>query len=69
VEQGRRDVNHSHQKNNLIQDSVENGYPVLDLNKTMINVTHKKKKSKKKSGKKPLSNSWRRYLTWLTRIL
>jgi hypothetical protein len=43
VEQGRRDVNHSHQKNNLIQDSVENGYPVLDLNKTMINVTHKKK--------------------------
>jgi hypothetical protein len=38
----RRDGNHSPQKNNSIQDSVgseENGYPVPDLNKTMINVT------------------------------
>jgi hypothetical protein len=39
---GRRGVNHSPQKNNSIQDSVgneENGYPVSDPNKTMINVT------------------------------
>jgi hypothetical protein len=38
----RRDGNHGPQKNNSIQDSVgneENGYPVPDLNKTMINVT------------------------------
>jgi hypothetical protein len=38
----RRDGNHSPQKNNLTQDSVENeenGYPVPGLNKTMINVT------------------------------
>jgi hypothetical protein len=38
----RRDGNHSPQKNNSIQDSVgneENGYPVPDSNKTMINVT------------------------------
>jgi hypothetical protein len=41
---GRRtkDGNHSPQENNSIQYSVgneENGYPVPDLNKTMINVT------------------------------
>jgi hypothetical protein len=38
----RRDGNHSPQKNNSIQDSggnEENGYPVSDLKKTMINVT------------------------------
>jgi hypothetical protein len=38
----RRDGNHSPQKNNSREDSVgneENGYPVLNLNKTMINVT------------------------------
>jgi hypothetical protein len=38
----RRDGNHSLHKNNSIQDSVgseENGYPVPDPNKTMINVT------------------------------
>jgi hypothetical protein len=38
----RRDGNHSPQKNNSIQDSVRNeeyGYPVPDLNNTMINVT------------------------------
>jgi hypothetical protein len=37
----RRDGNHTAQKNNSMQDSVgneENGYPVPDLNKTMINV-------------------------------
>jgi hypothetical protein len=44
----------------------ENGYPVPDLNKTMINVTKElsdahKKPSKKKSGKESLRNSWRRY--------
>jgi hypothetical protein len=39
---GRRDGNHSPQKNNSIEDSVgneENEYPVPDLNKTMVNVT------------------------------
>jgi flagellar biosynthesis GTPase FlhF len=38
----RRDRYHSLQKNNSIQDSVgneEHGYPVTDLNKTMISVT------------------------------
>jgi hypothetical protein len=38
----RRDGNHTPQENNLIEDSVvneENGYPVLDPNKTEINVT------------------------------
>jgi hypothetical protein len=36
----RREGNHSLQKNNLIQESEgneENGYPVPDPNKTMIN--------------------------------
>jgi hypothetical protein len=39
---GRRDGHHSPQKNNSVQDSLgneENGYPVPDINKTMINVT------------------------------
>jgi hypothetical protein len=54
----KRDGNHSPQKNNSIQESMGsegNGYPVPDLNKTMINVakepsdTHRKKPSKKKS--------------------
>jgi hypothetical protein len=38
----RKDGNHSLQKSNSIQDSVgneENGYPVPDLKKTIINVT------------------------------
>jgi hypothetical protein len=38
----RRDGNHYPQKNNSLQDSEgneENGYPVLDPNKTMINYT------------------------------
>jgi hypothetical protein len=58
-------------KNNSIQDSVgieENGLPVPNPNKAMINVTnepndtYKKtpKPSKRKSWKKPLRNSWRR---------
>jgi hypothetical protein len=36
----KRDGNHSPPKNNLIQDSEgieENGYPILDANKTKIN--------------------------------
>jgi hypothetical protein len=65
----RRDRNHSPQKNKSIQDSVgneENGYPVPDLNKIMINVTKEpsdthKKSSKKKSWKKSLRNSWKIY--------
>jgi hypothetical protein len=58
----RRDGNHSTQKNNLIQDSEgneENGYPVPDPNKTMLNdnketVMSTKTSSKKKSCKKSL---------------
>jgi hypothetical protein len=53
----------------------ENGYPVHDPNKTMINVTKEhsdtpstQKPSKKKSLKKLLRKSWRRYQTWLTRM-
>jgi hypothetical protein len=62
-------------KKKSMQDSVgneENGYPVSDSNKTIINVTkeprdaYKKKKQKKKpskwrSWKKSLRNSWRRH--------
>jgi hypothetical protein len=51
----RRDGNYIIQKNNSIQDlagNEENGYPVPDPNKTMINVTNElvmptKKKSLK----------------------
>jgi hypothetical protein len=52
----RRDGNHSPQKNNSIEDSErneENGYPIPDPNKTMINITkkpsdsHQKKKTLK----------------------
>jgi hypothetical protein len=50
----------------------ENGYPVPDPNKTMINVTNEpshanKNPSKKVSWKKSLRNSWRSYKTQLTR--
>jgi hypothetical protein len=66
---GRRNGNHTAQKNNSIQDSVgneENEYLAPDLNKMMINVTKEhrethKKPSKKKSWKMSLRNSWRRY--------
>jgi hypothetical protein len=44
----RRDGNHSPQKQNKTKNSIqnsegnkENGYPVPDSNKTMINVTKK----------------------------
>jgi hypothetical protein len=61
----RRDGNYYPQKNNSIQDSVgneENGNSVLDLNKTMINVTKESSDTHKKySKKKSLRNSWRRY--------
>jgi hypothetical protein len=61
---------HSSKKKKIpIEESVgneENGYPVPDPNKTTINIskassdTHKKP-SKKKSWKKSLRNSWKRY--------
>jgi hypothetical protein len=40
----------------------ENGYPVPDPNKTMINVTKELSNTHKKpSKKKSLRNSWKRY--------
>jgi hypothetical protein len=40
----------------------EKGYPVPDLNKTMINVTKEPSYTHKKTlKKKSLRNSWRRY--------
>jgi hypothetical protein len=57
-------------KKKLKKDSVgneENGCPVPYLNKINVtkkpshNHTHKKKPSKRKSWKKTLRNSWRRY--------
>jgi hypothetical protein len=56
----RRDGNHSPQKNNPIQDSVgneENGYPVLDLNKTMIYVTEEPSDTHKKTLKRNLGRN------------
>jgi hypothetical protein len=72
----RRDRNHSPQKNNSIEDSVgneENGYPVPDPIKTMINFTKEqidthKKTLNRKFWKKYLRKLWRRYKTWLTRM-
>jgi hypothetical protein len=55
---GRRDGNHTPQKNNSIEDLVGNeqkGYPGLDTNKTMVNITkepsdtHKQNPSNRKS--------------------
>jgi hypothetical protein len=51
----RRNGIHALQKNNSIQDSVgneENGYPVIDLNKTSINVTKEDSNAHKKPTKK-----------------
>jgi hypothetical protein len=51
----KRDGNHSHCKNNLIQDSKgneENGYPVLDPNETMINNTKEPSDAHKNTLKK-----------------
>jgi hypothetical protein len=55
---GRRDGNHFLQKKkNSIQDSVgneENGYPVPDPNKTMINVTKEPSDTHKKTLKEEI---------------
>jgi hypothetical protein len=59
MERRKRDGNHSHPKNNLIQDSEgndKNQYPVLISNKTKINDTKEpshvhKNNLKKKSCK------------------
>jgi hypothetical protein len=56
---GRRkmDGNHSHSKNNLIQDSErneENGYPVPDSNKTKINDTKEPSDSHKNNLKEEI---------------
>jgi hypothetical protein len=51
----RRDGNHTPQKNNSIEDSMgneENGYPVPDPNKTMINLTKKPSDALKKNPSK-----------------
>jgi hypothetical protein len=51
MERRRRDGNHTPQKNNSIEDLVgneENGYPVPDPNKTMINVTNEPSDTHKK---------------------
>jgi hypothetical protein len=71
----RRDGNHSPQKNISTQDSngnEENGYPVPDPNKTMINNSKEPsdahKNTLKESCKKKLKISLRRYSTWLTKI-
>jgi hypothetical protein len=50
--------------------SEENGYPVPDPNKTVINVSNEpsdthKNPSMGKSWKKSQRNPWRRYQTWL----
>jgi hypothetical protein len=57
------------QNNNSIQDLVEseeNGYPLPDLNKTMLNVLMNpviptNYPSKRKSWERSLRNSWKRY--------
>jgi hypothetical protein len=69
----RRYGDHSPQKKKTsIQnsvESVENGYPVLDFNKTIINVTTELSNTHKTNlKKKSLRNSWRRYQTWSTRM-
>jgi hypothetical protein len=50
-------------KNNSIEDSgnEENGYPVPDPNKIVINVTKEPSDTHKITLKKSLRNSWRRY--------
>jgi hypothetical protein len=53
----RRNENCSAQKNNSIQDSVgneENGYPVLDPNKTMINVNKEPSNAQKNTLKEEI---------------
>jgi hypothetical protein len=53
----RRDGNYIIQKNNSIQDlagNEENGYPVPDPNKTMINVTKGPSDAQKKTLKEEI---------------
>jgi hypothetical protein len=53
----KRDGNHSPPKNNLIQDSEgneENGYPVLDANKTKINDVKEPNNAHKNSLKEEI---------------
>jgi hypothetical protein len=53
----KRDGNHSPPKNNLIQDSKgneENGYPVLDSNKTKINDTKEPSDAHKNTHKEEI---------------
>jgi hypothetical protein len=59
----RRDGNHSPQKNNSIQGSEgneENGYPVPDLNKTMLKVTKEPSGAHKKTLREGIleKNHW-----------
>jgi hypothetical protein len=52
-----RNRNYSPQKNNSMSNSVgneENGYPILDLNKTTINVTKKLRDAHKKTLKEKI---------------
>jgi molecular chaperone DnaK (HSP70) len=53
----KKDGNHSHLKNNLIQDSEgneENGYPVPDPNKTKINNTNEPNNAHKNTLKEEI---------------
>jgi type I site-specific restriction endonuclease len=53
----RRDGSYTPQKNNSIEDSVgnqENGYPLPDPNKTMINVTKEPSDAQKKNLKEDI---------------
>jgi hypothetical protein len=71
----KRNGNRSPHKNNLTQDSEgneENGYPVLDSNKTKINDAKEPNDVHKTIMKEEMlqvisENSWRCYLTWLTK--
>jgi hypothetical protein len=57
----RRDGNHSTPKNNSIENSVgneKNGFPVPDLNKTMLNVTKLLSDAHKKTLKEEISEKF-----------
>jgi hypothetical protein len=57
----RRDGHYPPQKKNSIQSSVgneQNGYPVLDLNKTMINVTKALRNTHKTNLKEEISEKF-----------
>jgi hypothetical protein len=71
----RRQGNSTPQKNNSIEDLLENEeneYPLADPNRTMINITNElsdiqKNLFKRKSWKRSWRKSWRSYKTWLNR--